>query len=210
MARKKIEVEVKPNTEIVTPKKKDPRIPRLNKWNKTADINDRMLFLYGEEWYKIQNSSGQSKIFRTPEELWNAACNYFEWVDNNPFYMEDFVKSGNHAGKKVDLSKPRPYTIKHLCRFLGCNSKYLNEFESELKAKTDLLSKDFMTVITQIREIIEDQKFQGAAVGFFNANIIARDLGLTDKTEQKHSIDETVVETFKIGDKTITFGNSLR
>jgi hypothetical protein len=29
------------------------------------------------------------------------------------------------------------------------------------------------------------QKFEGAASGAFNANIIARDLGLADKTEMK-------------------------
>ena len=41
----------------------------------------------------------------------------------------------------------------------------------------------FKAVTTRICEIIRAQKFQGAASEFFNANIIARDLGLSDKQE---------------------------
>lgn len=40
-----------------------------------------------------------------------------------------------------------------------------------------------MQVTTRIDEIIYKQKFEGAAVGAFNANIIARDLGLADKKD---------------------------
>ena len=32
-----------------------------------------------------------------------------------------------------------------------------------------------------MKEIIYNQKYSGAAAGFFNANIIARDLGLANK-----------------------------
>ena len=53
--------------------------------------------------------------------------------------------------------------------------------------------KDFSQVITRIGKIIYDQKFSGAASGFFNANIIARDLGLADKKE----IDADVKQEIK-------------
>ena len=43
--------------------------------------------------------------------------------------------------------------------------------------------KDYMSVITRIEETIYNQKFTGAASGFLNPNIIARDLGLVDKKE---------------------------
>ncbi len=36
---------------------------------------------------------------------------------------------------------------------------------------------------TRVDEIIRTQKFQGASADLLNANIIARDLGLADKTE---------------------------
>jgi hypothetical protein len=44
-------------------------------------------------------------------------------------------------------------------------------------------NKDFSEVIHAIEEIIRTQKFEGAAVGAFNANIIARDLGMVDKKD---------------------------
>ena len=49
------------------------------------------------------------------------------------------------------------------------------------------LSKDYSLIITRIREIIYRQKFEGAAAGFLNSSIIARDLGLQDKQQLEHS-----------------------
>jgi hypothetical protein len=43
--------------------------------------------------------------------------------------------------------------------------------------------KEFSDVITHIEEIIKTQKFTYAAVNMFNANIIARDLGIKDNKE---------------------------
>ena len=42
-----------------------------------------------------------------------------------------------------------------------------------------------MTVIERIEQTVYSQKFEGAAAGLLNANIIARDLGLADRREDK-------------------------
>ncbi|MFC0183379.1 terminase small subunit [Pseudarcicella hirudinis] len=55
--------------------------------------------------------------------------------------------------------------------------------------------KIFLEVITRIEEIVYVQKFEGAAVGAFNANIIARDLGLADKQNIDLSTDIVVEYT---------------
>jgi hypothetical protein len=44
---------------------------------------------------------------------------------------------------------------------------------------------DFIHITREIEEIIKDQKFAGAAADLLNANIIARDLGLSDKKEHE-------------------------
>ena len=44
-------------------------------------------------------------------------------------------------------------------------------------------SKGYLEVTTRIRQIVYNQKFEGAASGFLNPNIIARDLGMVDKQE---------------------------
>jgi vacuolar-type H+-ATPase subunit D/Vma8 len=89
----------------------------------------------------------------------------------------------------------RAMTMEGLCIFLDVNTKYFNQFEIELKDKKDKISKDFSNIITRIREVIRNQKFEGAAAGFLNANIIARDLGLKDSTEIDHTGNINV--TFK-------------
>ena len=72
-------------------------------------------------------------------------------------------------------------------------SALANDFEKSLKGKTDPQTYEFSSVITRIRETIYQQKFEGAAVGAFNANIIARDLGLADKT-----INDTTIKGAKV------------
>jgi len=64
-----------------------------------------------------------------------------------------------------------PFTLNSLCIFLGVNTDYFRTFKSQLSDG----EKDFNTVITHVREVIYTQKFEGAAVGAYNANIISRD-----------------------------------
>ncbi len=132
------------------------------------------------QFWKQRAKHGRDKIFKTPNALWEAACEYFEWCDKNPLIEIDF-KGGK--AKKVEYPKMRAYTIRDMCRFLGVNEQYINEFEEGLKDKKDKKSKDFSQIVTCIRDVIYTQKFQGAAAGFLNPNIIARELGLADKKE---------------------------
>ncbi|MBE99331.1 DNA-packaging protein [Flavobacterium coralii] len=134
----------------------------------------------GNQFWKLRSKHGRDKLFSTPELLWDAACEYFEWCDNNPLTEDNIeVIRVNGIGdeiKRVPKYKMRPYTLNGLCIYLDCCTEYFRKFEDNNKD-----SKDFITVITRIREIIYEQKFSGAAAGFFNANIIARDLGLSEK-----------------------------
>ncbi|MBM6705375.1 DNA packaging protein, partial [Sutterella massiliensis] len=76
------------------------------------------------------------------------------------------------------------------CIYLDCHSKYFNEFEVAIKEKGDLATekdKDFSNVIACIREIIDTNQLEGAAVGAYNPSIIAQKLGLINKLQ--HSGD---------------------
>lgn len=131
----------------------------------------------GNQFWKLRSKHGRDKLFASPELLWAAAVEYFEWCEDNPLYEKDWV--GKDA---IEVNKPkmRAFTMQGLCLYLDCNTVYFNHFEDSLKGKDDQQSKDFSQIVTRIREIIYNQKFTGAASGFFNANIIARDLGLQD------------------------------
>lgn len=169
----------------------------------------------GNQFWKLRSKHGRDKLFTTPKLMWEAACEYFQWCDDNPFYEVEQAKSTHKPYKDKDtgevlfpdqlirLPKMRPYTIQGMCLYLRCNTKYFNEFELAIKAKIDEQSKDFSDIVTRIRETIYNQKFSGAASGFLNASIIARDLGLADKQELtgKDGKDLVTTMTFVI-DKT--------
>jgi hypothetical protein len=70
--------------------------------------------------------------------------------------------------------KMRAMTIMGFCLYADiCHVTWANYKNNE----------DFVTVITRIENVIKSQKFEGAAADLLNANIIARDLGLTDKSD---------------------------
>lgn len=147
----------------------------------------------GNQFWKLRSKHGRDKLFATPELLWEAACEYFQWCEDNPFYKSEakVVNGGYKEAGSVEIAElpyMRPFTIQGLSQYLDCNTQYLAQFEASLNGKTDKLSIDFSLVLTRIRETIYNQKFSGAASGFFNANIIARDLGLSDKKEVEKKV----------------------
>jgi len=133
----------------------------------------------GNQFWKIRSKHGRNRLFKTPGAMLNAAYEYFQWCDDNPLMEQDF--RGKDA-IEVELPHMRAYTIHGLCLYLGVNTEYFNHFETEVKGRDDKTSKDFCKVITRIKEVIYEQKFVGAAAGMLKENLIARELGLTDKS----------------------------
>lgn len=121
------------------------------------------------QFWKLRSSHGRDKEFASADDLWTEACNYFHWCDSNDLVEERILNSG----KRRKARHPRAYTIKALCFFLGIGERTWNDYQKR---------EDFLRVTEAISQVIFTQKFEGAAVGFFNANLISRDLGLVDKT----------------------------
>ena len=140
------------------------------------------MFGDGNQFWQIRSKHGRDRLFATPELLSEAITGYFEWCIANPlievvpFHSQGVITMAN-------VPKQRVFTIQGLCSYLECNVRYFNDFQRSLSGKTDKLSSDFSIIITRAIEIIYNQKFTGAASGFFNPNIIARDLGLKEQTE---------------------------
>jgi hypothetical protein len=132
----------------------------------------------GNKFWKMRAKHGRDKIFSHPGELWDACAEYFEWVDNNPYKVQEPIKSGEFAKEIIELDQPLPYTLGGLCIFLGVSHSYWKDFRA-----TNKNDKGFSAIIAQVEEIIYHQKFSGAAAGQFNANIISRDLGLKDRSD---------------------------
>lgn len=148
----------------------------------------------GNTFWKLRTKHGKDAIFSTPEIMLTAAYEYFDWCIRNPLYKHEAVKGGIKAGDIISVPVDRPFTLSGLCIYLGVNVTYFNHFKARLKNDIEDKSKvyTYENVISHIEEIIYSQKFNGAAVGIFNHAIIARDLGLADKTDLKISAKDTI------------------
>jgi hypothetical protein len=125
----------------------------------------------GNQFWKARTKHGRNRLFSDHATLWEACCEYFQWVEDNPLYASETVKFQGSA-TLIDVPKMRAMTLAGLCLFLDISRGTWNEWRSV---------DDFSEVITQAEDVIYSQKFSGAAADLLNANIIARDLGLTDK-----------------------------
>lgn len=123
----------------------------------------------GNEFWKRRTKHGRDKLFSKPEVLWEAAQEYFQWCFDNPLIEIDFV--GKDA-TQVQKPKIRAFTWSGLELYLDIDS--LREYKSNPDYK------EFSQIITRIEKIMYTQKFEGAAAGLLNPNIIARDLRLND------------------------------
>lgn len=130
-------------------------------------------FLPGNRFWEARSSHGRNPIFASPDDLWDAACQYFEWVETNPLY-EDRLVTFQGAATHEPVAKMRAMTIAGLCLFLDISRQGWLDYCAR---------SDFVEVTARIDDVIRSQKFAGAAADLLNANIIARDLGLADKSE---------------------------
>jgi hypothetical protein len=125
------------------------------------------------KFWKNRSSHGRKPIFQTPDDLWTACLQYFDWVDDNPLWESKGFAFQGHVTVH-ELPKMRAMTITGLCIFLDIGRRTWDDYRAR---------EDFVPVTTRAEEIIRTQKFQGAAADLLNANIIARDLGLADRSE---------------------------
>lgn len=150
-------------------------------------------FKKGNKFWERRSKHGRDKLFKSPELLWKAACEYFEWCENNPLIeVKGFAFQGVVTMK--EFPKMRAMTIGGLCLYLDCTPDYFRAFKNQERKN----KADFIPIINKIEQTIYNQKFEGAAADLLNANIIARDLGLADKTEIDMAATITETTNFKI------------
>ena len=69
-------------------------------------------------------------------------------------------------------------TIRAMCFFIGLSRQGWQEYSEK---------PDFSDIVKEIEDVIYSQKFEGAAADLLNSNIIARELGLSDKVQNEHT-----------------------
>ena len=127
----------------------------------------------GNRFWEARSSHGRKPIFETPEDLWEACAEYFDWNQQNPLH-ECKAFSTKEGIQTIDMPKMRAMTVSGLCIFLDISKQAFGEYRNR---------DGFGDVTSRVDEIIRTQKFEGASADLLNPNIIARDLGLADKSE---------------------------
>lgn len=127
----------------------------------------------GNRFWEARSRHGRNPKFNAPDQLWEACTDYFVWVEENPLWEDKLVTFQGLASHEP-VAKMRAMTIMGLCTFLDIDQSTWREYGKK---------EGFSGVVTRTEQIIRDQKFSGAAADLLNANIIARDLGLAEKSE---------------------------
>lgn len=129
------------------------------------------------------------KKFKSPKELWEKACEYFKWCNENQWVKKEILRGSDGTGKLMDVPVGRPYTLQALCRFLNIERQTFINYGKAEGYET------FFEVVKAIREIIESNQMEGAILGAYKENIISRMLGLAEKVDmgledKRKSVDD--------------------
>lgn len=143
----------------------------------------------------------------TPKQFQKAWDDYFQWSDQHPWYKNEMIKSGELAGEIVKIPTERPYSEMGFIAFCGLGENYLRQMKSSFESE-DLKGDDLKLSLVLSRAIgkCRAQKFEGAAVGAFKENIIAREMGLWDRMKNDLSTGGKSLDEINVN---INFPNEI-
>lgn len=121
---------------------------------------------------------GIQKTIKTPEELWDLFKAYKHDLETNPLYRNEFNAK---FGSIVEIPLKRPLTWAGFEAFIA--DRIGLEDIQNYRYNKDGRYSEFIGIITRIGNVMFAEKFEGAAAGLYQQNIIARELGLTDKKD---------------------------
>jgi len=126
---------------------------------------------------------GKPKYIETPEKLLEHFMNYVKWAKDNPRKKEDYV--GKDAIRVYrELERPLTWVGFECWLFDNGIIAELKDYEQN----KDERYTNYAPIISRIKQAIETDQFEGATVGQYNHNIIARKLGLIEKSETTNKV----------------------
>ena len=135
----------------------------------------------GNKYWMMRSKDGKEPKYK-PEQLWEKAIEYFEWIEENSLKeLQAFAYQGTII--EHSLPKMRAMTFEGLELFLDISHTTWDNYKKK---------KDYIAITTRIEKVIREQKFTGAAAQMLNPNIIARDLGLRDDQKTDSTLHITV------------------
>jgi hypothetical protein len=123
----------------------------------------------GNEYYLLAKNFVKPKKYQ-PAALWKKALEYFEWNNAHPLKEEKVFGTG----KRMTVKKMRAMTIIGFCNYACIDRKTYETYE-KIEA--------YLPICVRIKDMIFQQKLEGAAADLLNPSIIAREVGLVDKKD---------------------------
>ena len=132
----------------------------------------------GQSLWRVAKMYGKSRIFETPEELWQQCVRYFKWVEANGL-EEEKLFNAKHGLRKGSVTHMRAMTVTGLSVFIGISDRTWRAWS---EPENPMYNEALAPMVLRVEQIMREQKFTGAASGMLKGSIIARDLaGLTDR-----------------------------
>jgi hypothetical protein len=140
--------------------------------------------LPGTNYWALRKTENDGQIaIYTPHELLDKFEEYSEYVNGNPLKEAVLLQK---TGETVGVPKMRAMSVKAFCLYIGVGHTTFLGYEKRT---------GYVNICAAIKDAIYCQKFEGAAAGLLNANLISRDLGLHDSVlhtvnDERKSVDE--------------------
>ena len=131
----------------------------------------------GNKYWKYIDNIGRNKIYEDKDldTFRDKVIDYFK-VTSERFWEEQHWVGKD--GIEVTKNHPVPFLKQGIYLHVGINKDTWNNYKKR---------EGFSDIITHAEELIFMQKFEGASTGFFNHNLIAKELGLVDKKDLSSS-----------------------
>lgn len=130
-----------------------------------------------DKWTALLEKAGpalsKKDIDMTPQELLEAAIDYFRWAEESPLWQAQ-VNVFQGEVTEYSVAKVRAFLLPAMATHMGVTERMLT---------STLKKPEFENVAGYIHQIIYAHKYENAAAGLLNSSIVQRDLGLTEKTE---------------------------
>ena len=134
----------------------------------------------------------------TPEALEAKFEEYVEWAKKYPLSINKVS-----AGEIIAVPTERPLTLVGFCVFADIVENTFREYERQ---------EEFLSVTTRARTAFANSQIEGALIGAYNPNIVARLQGLADRqdvTTNGKEIAQAPVVTFTVDEAAASIIQSI-
>lgn len=132
------------------------------------------------QYYLKRIVSGRPPKY-TPKQWAEIMMSYLDYMEEQTWNKKEAIKGGDLAGQLVSIPTKTPLTIYGFCNFAGVSSDLYARY------KSDKGFEDYHAITTYMDGVIKQNQLEGSMVGAYNPNIVARLLGLAEKTENDHT-----------------------